>query len=425
MKVAYVNTLYPPHIRGGAELILQAQVEAMAARGHDVRVLTIGPQPGPAEISESLRGVPVTRLGYRNRYFHTLGEAPPRLERLRWHWRDRHNELMAADAAAALRRWMPDVVCCHNLSGWSIALWRVLRELSLPSMQVLHDQYLLCPNSMMYRRERNCATQCTVCRVMRTRHRVASQQLDAVVGVSAFVLQRLRGAGFFDGVPVQEVLHNSSPGALPPPKVARSASLRFGFIGTLAPAKGIELLLRAIISSDLPELRLLVAGRGETGYEAQLRARFQDPRIEFAGYMAPAQFYDSIDVCVVPSLWNDTLPSVVFEALGAGVPVVASRRGGIPEMVRDNVNGLLFEPDGTESLQRALRHCIEQPDRIVEWARHCRSSAAAFFDMNAWARRHEDLLAATIEAHAQRRCTPQRQFAASSSQASGVLSCEG
>ncbi|MBU2818033.1 glycosyltransferase family 4 protein, partial [Acidithiobacillus ferrooxidans] len=61
-----------------------------------------------------------------------------------------------------------------------------------------------------------------------------------------------------------------------------------------------------------------------------------------------------VDIVVVPSLWQEPLGLVVAEALAFGKPVIASKRGGIPEMIKDGENGLLFEPNRPEDLQESL-----------------------------------------------------------------------
>jgi len=444
VKVVYLNTLYPPHVRGGAELILQGQAQAMARRGHEVTVLTIGPQRAPRRTEELRDGVRVVRAGFRNRYFHQAGHqagaAPAAFERLRWHWRDRHNAPMGREARELLESLRPDVVCCHNLAGWSITVWQAVRSLGLPLVQVLHDQYLLCPTAMMFRGGGVCERACLRCRLLRLRHARASAQVDAVVGVSRYVLEKLLGAGYFAAAATREVLYNSAAEVLPsapmpmpmpmptraPRRTGRPAStadpMRFGFIGTLAPCKGIEPLLRAVADFGGNELELWVAGRGEPAYERQLRARFEGRRIRFLGQVPPADFFADIDVCVVPSLWHDTLPSVVFEALGFGVPVIGARRGGIPEMIRDGYNGLLFEPDVPGALGGRLRCFIEQPALQGALAANCRASAAPFHDLPRWLERHEAILCAAIDTA---RARAQVRGALAPDVATGTLPCEG
>lgn len=401
MRLLFLNTLYAPHIGGGAELVLRTQVEALAERGHEVTVLTIGPQRELRETQEG--GVRIIRIPYQNRYFHLCKTSPPLHERLLWHCNDRNNERAARFVRDIARRIEPDIACCHNLAGWSISAWRELRALDIPIVQVLHDQYLHCTKSTRFRGGHNCTSPCLDCRLLRLGHARASSQLTAVVGVSRFILDTLCASGLFDDVPVREVIYNASPGGLPPLTRTRppgsETPLRFGFIGNLSESKGIGYLLEEVSSSRLTGFELLVAGRGKEEYESHLRWRYaSDERIRFLGFVKPQAFFDSIDVMIAPSLWHDTLPSVVFESLGYGVPVIAARRGGIPEMVSEGGNGLLFEPDQKGALLGHLSQVLADPLSISRLAANCRASSVRFFDVPAWITALEAVFAKSLQA---------------------------
>ena len=74
-----------------------------------------------------------------------------------------------------------------------------------------------------------------------------------------------------------------------------------------------------------------------------------------------ADAFGSIDVLAVPSIWPENSPLVIQEAFLAGVPVVASRIGGIPEVVANGVNGLLFQPGDADDLARCLSRLVSEP----------------------------------------------------------------
>ncbi len=394
MKILYVNSLYPPDTGGGAELVLQSQADAMARRGHEVTVLTIGAQAEDLA-SERQGSVAVLRARYRNRYFHFNADRSAG-EKLLWHVKDSNNPAMGAQAAQVARSVRPEVACLHNLAGWSVAIWGELQRLGIPVVQVLHDQYLLCAKSTMFRSGANCAGQCLDCRLLRLRHRRASNQVAGVIGVSRFILERILAAGFFSTVALREVIHNVSAGGmpqLPPARDLRAEPVtRLGFIGGLTESKGIRFLLDTWRDLDLPRLTLCVAGRGEPDFVNRLRAQYAGCRVEFLGYTPPDDFFRAVDVTIVPSLWNDTYPGVVLESLGHGVPVNASRRGGIPEMVRDGCDGWLFDPAEPGSLAAILRAIAAHPESVSAAAAQCRRDAAKRYDMTAWVEAEEAFL---------------------------------
>ena len=176
-----------------------------------------------------------------------MKERPAAPWRLLWHALDSYNPWMQPYLRQVIARERPDVASVHNLPGWSAASWRTLAKAGLPAVQVLHDYYPICVKATMYKRGANCEQQCTQCRAFRLPHRALSRNLQAVVGVSRFVLDRHRALGYFAGVPIQRVIHNArDPRALgldADTHIEPHNGLRFGFIGRLDPSKGIEALV--------------------------------------------------------------------------------------------------------------------------------------------------------------------------------------
>lgn len=353
MKVLYIHALYAPYVAGGAEISLKLLVDGMHARGHEVVVLSHVPDGGLR--SDWVDGVKVYRAGLKNRYWPFTKERPGTFSRLRWHLRDRYNGSMAAYVREVLATERPTVVSCHNLVGWSIAVWDEVRRAGLPIVQVLHDMYLLSPNSTLFKPGHTHAHQDWLSRLLRRRHRRASAQLAAVVGISRSILDRFLAYGYFDNVPGY-VVHNARaiPVAGTPRKRGNGEPLTVGYIGTLATAKGVEWLISQFKSSGV-DGRLRIAGKGKAeDVERFKQLAGHDSRIDFVGYVTPADFYETIDALVVPSLWEEPLGMVAVEGLANHLPVVASNRGGLRETVVDGVNGILCDPDRPASLGDAL-----------------------------------------------------------------------
>jgi GT2 family glycosyltransferase len=149
----------------------------------------------------------------------------------------------------------------------------------------------------------------------------------------------------------------------------RSGPLRAAFIGTLMISKGAHVLLRAVHQMQAGTIDLDVVGRcspyhGDDSYHAQLDALKHHPAIRLVGPLNHdriPEVLDRADVVVVPSIWPENSPVVIHEAFAAGVPVVASRIGGIPELVDDGRNGLLFTPGDVDDLARVLTRLVYQP----------------------------------------------------------------
>lgn len=161
----------------------------------------------------------------------------------------------------------------------------------------------------------------------------------------------------------------------PPPRRPREPSdpLRIGFMGSIVPQKGPDVLARA--HGMLPRARATLALWGSTTADPDYAAKVEEAcvpgeanlRGTFPGGRAVAALAE-MDVLVVPSVWYENAPLVISEAFACGVPVVASRLGGMAEMVDDGRNGRLFEHGSAEDLARVLLELIEQPKVLAKLA---------------------------------------------------------
>lgn len=162
--------------------------------------------------------------------------------------------------------------------------------------------------------------------------------------------------------------------------VKAGGDVTVGFAGRIHPAKGLHILIDALALAhrQQPGLRLVVRGSfaEETpAYESEIRNQIAKyglaEAIAFEGFVSePVQVYRDIDIMCVPSTTPDPLPRSVMEAMGRGLPVVATRSGGIPEMIVDGESGFLVAD--AEALAGALIRLAGDPAlraRIGEFAR--------------------------------------------------------
>lgn len=145
--------------------------------------------------------------------------------------------------------------------------------------------------------------------------------------------------------------------------------LRIGFLGSLIVSKAPHLLLEAFAGLPPGSATLEVFGspgayHGDDRYAERLRPLLALKGVRHHGpipHQKIAQAFAAIDVLVVPSVWLENAPFVIREARVARVPVVASNLGGMAEMVRHQVDGLLFEPGSADDLRRALARLTDEP----------------------------------------------------------------
>lgn len=160
-----------------------------------------------------------------------------------------------------------------------------------------------------------------------------------------------------------------------------------GFVGKLCPGKGVTVMLDALgaMAERWPRLRACLIGEEEpgSGFRAQLEERIGhlglEGRVHFTGYREDAaRLVGAFDIQVVPSA-AEPFGLVTLEALGAGVPVVATDSGGTPEIVRDGVEGFLFAPGDLAALARKLEVLVESPGLRREMGHRGRKRAQEEF----------------------------------------------
>ena len=144
---------------------------------------------------------------------------------------------------------------------------------------------------------------------------------------------------------------------------------RIGFIGTLMVSKAPHLLLRAAERLPTEDVRVHLFGEvadyhGDPSYRRQLEPLLARTNVVVHGAVPHeriAEAFDAIDLLVVPSIWEENSPLIIQEAFLAGVPVVAARLGGIPELIGEGAGGLLFAPGSVDDLARVLTRCVTEP----------------------------------------------------------------
>jgi len=394
LKILFLHALSDAAVGGGAEVVVWSQMCGLRDAGYKCILLTTRYEPGLQCHEQD--GITVWQGGIRNLYWPYDNQHKSVLKRMAWHAIDSYNPFMQGYLRKVIALEKPDVISMHNLAGWSSASWKTAAELNVPAVQILHDYYPICAKSTLYKQSRNCARQCVSCRLVRLPHRSLSNQLSAVVGVSQYTLDRHLAEGYFHKVFNRTVIHNvRDPTSLRVDSVSHSLEylgIRFGYIGQLIPSKGIELIIDAIMELHHVDAELWIAGSGKSDYETTLRERAQsDRRIRFMGRVLPKDFYPNVDVIVVPSLWNEAFGLVIVEALAFGKPLIASHHGGIPEIIRDGDNGLLFNPMDTSSLVTKLKRVAYEPELLARLTARAIPSAQPFMNIKSWVGAYTEL----------------------------------
>jgi len=418
LRITLVVHQFPPRYFTGTEQYALAVGQELQRRGHDVDVFTLDPafreEDGPwREVRETVGGLPVRRVNY----WMYVARDQARLEY-------RHPYL-AEVFAGHLRERNPDLVHSFHLRHVGADLLDRAREQDRPVCVSLTDFWFLCPRIILMRSDgtpcdgppdggRGCLP-CHAPELVRELAasgvgdevralqaatagrtqpgpslfpRVAShlerwpylrQRLLAVAAIVA-PTEYLRAVFVRNGIPADRIVHRAY--GIDTAGLARGAAeararpgerpLTFGYFGTFAPYKGPHLLVAAFRAVQ-GDCRLLLRGRTSdfADYSRELlAASAADPRVAVDGPYDRAGLpaaLGAIDALVVPSTWHENAPFVVLEARAAGLPVLASRFGGLAEVVRDEVDGDLFAAGDVAELTARLQRLVDQPERLAAY----------------------------------------------------------
>ena len=168
-----------------------------------------------------------------------------------------------------------------------------------------------------------------------------------------------------------------------------------GFIGRFHAQKGIDVLLKAFekIEKSKMNVRLMLVGDGTLRKKIwkQSQTLGNDNRVLFTGIRKDIPLIlSSLDIFVLPSRWEG-LPLVLLEAMAAGLPIVATAVGGIPEVVVDGETGFLVPPEDPEALASAITRLIEDSVLRKKFGKAGYKRVKQHFNIQEASRRTEEL----------------------------------
>ncbi len=280
----------------------------------------------------------------------------------RWPLREEHRKFIrklvfdyvSPGNAGRLRKiiasFQPDLVHVHNVYGIASQLIRVASE-HAPTLVTVHDYW---PVDVFVPRVRGGRLQYPRRQQLLLpwvwAHRAIHRRYlrgATLVSPSRYLARRLEQFGHRS----VRVIPNGV--TLPPKTTAGDDCILF--VGRLVPEKGLREVL-----SPVEEVAREFGWRIDVVGEGPLRARLEQafPMVRFHGWADPAPFYSQAGIVLIPSLWPENFGYAVVEAMGYGLPVLASNVGGIPEIVEDGITGQLYNPDASEQLTSALRALV-------------------------------------------------------------------
>lgn len=413
MKILIAVHLFFPEGTGGTEAATRDAALELVDRGHEVEILTVNPTA-----SRTATGTSIETYEHDGLTVHSIILPPPRspVESIR---RDHHEPRIPDVVARLLDRFDPELVHMFHMARLTASFVDLVRSRGIPIVFTATDFWLVCPNNRLTTVDGAMCSgpspsqgECLRCRgaerwtpgvlpgeqlppdwfedlaaqaagdrevtypdlkvvraaLERRRHLADRfEDLEVVFAPTRFLGKQLEA----NGVPAELIRH--SPYGLRLDRFEqvrerrrRTEQLRFGYIGSIAPHKGVDLVVEAFRSlrSERPvSLRIVGDLDAAADYGEQLYAAAAgDDRINFTGLIDSNEIPDQlaeVDVLVTPSTWYENAPLTISQAFTSGIPVIATDLGGMSEIVVHEVNGLLFPVGDSDALREQMTRLAE------------------------------------------------------------------
>lgn len=362
---------------GGAVAVPQRLSAELVERGYEVTVISSRRRGGLSVDKEN----GLTHYRFRPANLFWVGNKESRSPILRAIWQvvDMWNPHVYHVVGRILRQVDADIVHIHKLRGLSPSVWQAARRAGVRAVvQTCHDYELISPVGMLKgkigRWAREGAPLLRPYQLLRAR---ASRAVDLVTAPSRYLLDTISARGMFSSAESHVIpnFHDLSPSQIRRKETKHSehsGRLRLLYLGRLERDKGVPLLLDAVRNVG-GECELTIAGWGAAEPLVREAVR-KDGRIRFVGVVREAErqrLLSGSDAVIVPSAVDETFGLTVVEAYARGTPVIASRVGALPSVVRDGVTGRLFNCGDESALIALIERFIRSPGELAAMRAAC------------------------------------------------------
>lgn len=359
MNILIVNTLYAPFKVGGAEVSVQLLAEELVSKGDRVRVVCLHDEKTRKQTE--LNGVEVVYLPLKNLYWPFNNVQKEKVKKILWHLIDNFNPMMGKIFEQELDDFKPDIVHTNNISGFSVAIWDVVKNKNIKLVHTARDYYLLHHNCTLFQSGKNMDVKSTKIKLASLIKKIKSKNVDNFVGISKYISALHRDNGF-----AQNATHQHIYNPIKNMTVDNESStvIRVGFIGRLTEDKGFSAFCDKAQEMTIPnEVEFFAAGRLASSIEGEyLKAKAERSGVHLLGFVPVESFLAKIDMIYLPTMWNEPFGRVVAETASAGKHVFTSYAGGVAEVAEYYENIYELNEFTLEKLRRLKNHHVETLD---------------------------------------------------------------
>ena len=289
----------------------------------------------------------------------------------------------------------PDIIHLHNYNyQLTPSIIYAAKKYKIPVIQTIHDPNIVCPYHRLYNFQKN--EICEKCKNGKYINCVKTKCIDgsfakSLIGtIEAYLYKKLKTYDYINKFICPSQFMNDKIVEFGVDKNKTTTVYNFInkkqitredkkndkyvlYFGRISYEKGIKTIIKS--SELLPDIKFKICGTGPLLEELKEYVRLnKNSNVEFLGYKSGEELLEIIRnaaVTVYPSIWFENCPMSIIESKCLGVPVIGSNIGGIPELINDNVDGLIFEPDNFMDLADKIKSIINDDYNLDRLSKNC------------------------------------------------------
>lgn len=383
MRILLVNKFH--YLKGGSETYYFSLKELLEEHGHEVIEFSMDdPKNLPSKYSDYF----IDNIDYNKK--HSLLTKASLAAKLVYSFEAKNK------IEKLINDYKPDIAHLHIFQHQlTPSILGVLKKHSIPIVYTAHDFKMICPNYKMLLPTGEICEECNgerYYKCLKNKCVKGSLGNSLIDMVEAYVHKFLKSYDLLDAVITPSDFYRKKfiefgineekvyyiPNFLDSSKfvVQNNHEDYFIYFGRLSEEKGVDVLIKSMINVDA-KLKIIGTGPLESKLMEYTNSNDLSGKVEFVGYKTGNDLTNLLKnamFVVVPSTWYENAPYSILEAMAFGKTVIGSDIGGIPELVKNNKTGLIFEPSNYKELNEKINLLVKNPEFLTLYGENARKA---------------------------------------------------
>lgn len=363
-----INSLFHPDKKGGVETVVQTIANEFKKQKHEVVVICAGKEKNKT-IEEKLSGFKIYRIGWSQYFAFQNIDQQNTMLRFLWRIHQLNNKYSAKIIKAILNKENPDLILSHNTLGLGYNVIKKINTLNIKHILTIHDVQLIIPSGkLLIGQKIN-----KLFKIYSFFTKNIFKNCKYIISPSDILLKFYTRQNFFPKAETKILFNPINLNIKIKSETKIQEEFKILYLGQLEEHKGVMELIKAFRLLDQEKFSLTIAGRGFLGQKIK-NMEHVISNMNFFGEYNNEQRIELLKkhhIIVVPSKCFENAPMVVLEAWQQGVPVLASNFGGLPELIEENKNGWLFNPENIQNLKNKIEEIYKNRTRLNQISKYC------------------------------------------------------